>query len=202
MESINRDWLIAIDRKRVATTAKGGKKRLNNLGPPTDSAQERERNMMYGEPYGISLRSHDVGWESFWNEQICILQSRRLRTLSFKTYIYRLTVAALPFSVSTTTPIFGNCTPPWEYREHGTLCIRFTYKLFIFSCFSHRITACTTGSDENFMRIYHVLGWYSVKITFFLFPSSCASHCLFFYLSLLPFVESELFKVMFQIYPR
>ena len=113
---------------------------------------------------------------------------------------YRLAVPALPFSVKFTL-IFGNCTPLWEYRENGTLCIRFTYELFIFSCFSHWNTACTTESDENIMRIYHVLGWYTAKFTFFLFPSSCASHCLFFHLSLLRFIESELFKVMFQIYP-
>ena len=50
--------------------------------------------------------------------------------------IFRLAVRALPFSVKC-TPIFGIFHPLWEYREHGTLCIRFTYKLFIFSCFSH-----------------------------------------------------------------
>ena len=115
-------------------------------------------------------------------------------------FILWLAILAPPFSVKF-TPIFGNCTSSWEYREHGTLCIRFTYKLFIFSCFSHWITACTTGSDENFMRIYHVLGWYTAKFTYLLFPSPCASHCLFFHLPLLRFIEPELSKDMFQIYP-
>ena len=111
----------------------------------------------------------------------------------------RLAVRALPFSIMCTF-IFDIFHLLWEYREHETLCIRFTYKLFIFSCFSHWITACIIESDENFMRIYHVLRWYIVKFTYLLFSFSCAFHCLFFYLLSLRFIESELFKDMFQIY--